>query len=154
MASQSTRSRWMNCTGLTIGGHAARDNMGIQFGSSSDTVGSNSENDKYANHFLQGVQKSDNASIRIFDLCAATYYASLRGDITTFSCFIPKASAGSATTGFTLSSWTTNGGGALIQEVSIDASKDKEGEAQISLIFRSPGGIASGMNLTALRAAS
>jgi len=139
----------MSCTGLVIGGTSAQDNIGIQFESSSETVGSNSENDKYANHFLQGVQKADAATLRIFDLVAAKVYASYRGSIKSFSCYIPKAAEGSATTGFTISATTS--GGALVQEVSINVSKDKEGEAEIRLVFRSSGGTSSGMSVTSLR---
>jgi len=116
-------------------------------------MGSGSETDRYANHFLQGTQIAKGATIRIKDLCAANIYRSMMGSITSWKCYVPKASMGDTTTGFFFTSNTTNGGGALIKTVKIDGAFNKEGEAEITLIFRSTG-TASGVSMTSLRTPS
>ena len=146
MASKSTRSRYYRVKGFTLDGHTANDNVSLQFTGTSTPMGSSSETDKHANHFLQGTQIAEGATIRIKDMCAAAVYRSKRGSIVSFSCTVPKATMGSATTDITFTSVTSNGGGALVKTVKMDGAFNKEGEAEITLIFRSIG-TDSGMDL-------
>jgi len=130
---------------FTIGSDTmvVNDSIGGGVRMTSQVVGSNSENDDFANHFLQGIQLSDEMTIRTFDLAASIWLRSQRGKIAQVSMTIPHASEGSSTTDILLHTSVTSDSGALIQSVTFDNSKDKEGEAEISLIFRCK---SSGMN--------
>lgn len=144
----STRRRWMNPTGIKIGGVSAQDNLNFQMESSSESIGSSSENDKYANHFLQAVEKGDSASLRIFDMTAAYSYLAMVGSVKSFECYIPKASEGSATTGYKVESTLTDSMGAMVNSVTMSGGHNQLWEAEVTLTFRTPDGISTGMPLS------
>lgn len=149
----STRSRFMGIKSLliTVDTDAMPVNDALASGITSDSqeIGSNSENDSHANHFLQAVELSDEVTLRTYDLTAAIWLKSKIGKIAQVSFTIPHASEGSSTTDLYIATSTTCDSGAMIQSVNIDIPEEKEGEAEITLIFRcKSSGQASGLTIT------
>jgi hypothetical protein len=63
----------MNCSDAYIDSVTINDALGGTVQVSTQLVGSNSEKDNWANHFLQGVQASNTMSFSTFDVAAAEY---------------------------------------------------------------------------------
>lgn len=151
----STAIRWMNLIDVifTYGTTTIRlnDSMGGSMRTTSQMIGSNSENDDYANHFVQGMKIADEMSMRSYDIASAVRLKAKRGVVGAASMKVPKASqsyGGTVTNNVLINTSTATGAGAMIQDVSITADKDGEAVAEISIIFRSAGGTASGMVVT------
>lgn len=141
----STRRRWINVSGISIGGTSANDNVSVSFSSGSDKVGSSSENDNYDNHFLQAVQKADSVTCRFYDIAAAVAIRGFVGSVKKITMTVNAASQSSTATNYSVS--TTTSGGAMVSSVNISTDKDQEAVAEVELVFRSPDGTTSGMIL-------
>jgi len=149
----STRNRFIGIKDLLISvlteEMTVNDSLAAGITSDSQEIGSNSENDSHANHFLQAVELSDEVVLRTYDLAAAIWLETQIGKIAQVSFTLPHASEGSSSTDLHIATSITCDSGAMIQSVNMDIPEEKEGEAEITLIFRcKSSGQASGLTIT------
>lgn len=143
----STTKRWMNPFGVCIGTSGAsctslNDVVSIDVTASASFIGSNSEDDLYANHFLQGVQRAQRATLRTYDIPGAVAMFGDIGKVKKFMAFrLPAASEAGTSTDirFYTAVSATSGGGVGIESIDIPGEHDAEAVATISLIFRTNG---------------
>lgn len=127
----------MHVKGCTIGAITLDDCEATNVNASTSVVASSTEEDDFAAHFIQGVEKSRSLTISTKDLAGALSVLNThQGSKTNFSLTIPAAAESGGSTCISLSA-TTNG--ALISDVDISSSHNEEATAQISVVFASTG---------------
>ena len=67
----STNKRWMHVKSLSIGSVTVNDVEDVQFSGGAQVVGDSSEDDAFANHFLQAVEKSRSITVSTKDHAGA-----------------------------------------------------------------------------------
>lgn len=134
----STAKRWMNPSGVTLGGVTANDVISIDLTAESQAVASNSEADKYANRFITGVQRATAIDLNCYDVA---FLASLLDDVGSlvgaFSATLNPAADSSATTNYVVE--TTTCANTFLQAVRLPMAHDTESQPGLSLIFKSNG---------------
>jgi len=139
----------MHVSGCTIGSISLNDVSDIQFSASASVIGSSTEEDSFANHFLQAVEKSRSVTISSFDMAGLeAIMNTYQGSKTTFSITVPVASeASGTTTGMTFSDTTTTPA-CLVVSVDMGSSHNTEATGSVQLEFSSNGSL-SGMSVAA-----
>lgn len=141
----SSPRRWVNVSGMCINGVAFHDAIGASISMEAGVIGSNSETDTFANHFLMSNNASANVTFRTFDVYAASQLTSSIGDVVNAS-YILNIGAGMLTSDTRAISYriTANticpaGGGLVISGVTIPGEHDTESICEITGVFRSNG---------------
>lgn len=138
----TTTRRWVNVTGLCIGSIAFHDLISASIDVNAQTLGSNSEDDVFANHFVTAIKAGGTVSFRTYDVYAAMQAAATIGTMQSVSWkLLPgmgvKTSEGAAT--YTFSSSTGDDLGIMVTGVTIPGEHDSESQCEVSGVFRSDG---------------
>ena len=127
----------MHVKSLSIGSVTVNDVEDVQFSGGAQVVGDSSEDDAFANHFLQAVEKSRSITVSTKDLAGAeAVMNTYQGSKSSFSVKIPSASESGGTSCISLSCTTK---GCLVVQVDIGAARNSLGTASIQLEFASTG---------------
>ncbi len=137
----STDSRWLGIKDLEfkIDGDTitVTDGIASDIGRGSQSIGSSSETDDFANHFIQGVEIADSFSFSTYDLTGARALAQKRGKTGTISLTIPQAAESTLTVDYIVENATC--GLAMVQNVSFSIGRNEQLVAQVAMIFKSNG---------------
>lgn len=134
----STSKRWMNPSGATINSVRVNDIMNVNAGAESSFVGSNSETDSVANHFLQAVQKTGRLEFSSYDMIAAGALFSLVGNsLTAWAVNMQAASDAGTSTDYVFEAATC--ATVKLQSINVGSGHEEEGQASFSFAFKSNG---------------
>lgn len=144
MAGKSTSRRWVNVSGLEIGTVAFHDAIASSINLSAQPLGSNSQTDSYANHFVTAIQAGADVTFRTYDVFSVEEISGLVGDLVNVKWSLLKGKGVLSTetqcATMTFSSNATyNNGGMMITKITIPGEHDQETMCEITGVLRSNG---------------
>lgn len=140
----SSPRRWVNVSHMCINNVAIHDAIGASISMDANVIGSNSESDTFANHFLMSNQASAQVTFQTYDVYAVSQLADDIGSVVNASytlnlgAGVPTASD-KAVHWKVISNTACRGGGLVLTDVSIPGDHDTETICEIKGVFRSNG---------------
>lgn len=141
-----TGHRHIGLAGCTIGAITLDDCIGATIQTGSQVIASTAEGKKFANAFVDGVQKQRTLTIQSYDLAAAISVDGTRHmKGTSLSFTILKSTESSGASDIPVGSSSPN---AYCSNLNFAVSQDQETIAELSFLFKSPSGTSHGLSLS------
>lgn len=141
-----TGHRHIGLANCTVGNITLDDCIGATIQTGSQVISNTAEGKKFANAFVDGVQKQRTLTMQSYDLAAAISIDGTRHmKGTSLSFTILKSTESSGASDITVSASSPN---AYCSNLNFAVSQDEVTIAELSFLFKSPSGTAHGLSLS------